>query len=119
VLRLTLCVLVLALAIPAVAIAARRPTQAERTAITRVMTTTDVPRSCFPLDIEVSTRNSRYAAATYRSTNACGIVVGNGTSILRRVGYRRWRIVETGSAFDCDADRRIPASVMRDVLSYC
>ena len=78
-----------------------------------------VPRSCFPLTIEISTLNSRFAIATYRSGDACGIVMGNGQSIVKRFAYRKWRIVETGSAFDCKGNARVPRSVLQDLLSYC
>ncbi|MDX6388178.1 MAG: hypothetical protein QOD85_1980 [Gaiellaceae bacterium] len=118
--RLTpLLVLLLALAIPAAALAARQPTNAERAAITKVMGVKGVPRSCFPLTIAVSTRNSRFAVATYRGVKACGIVVGNGQSIVKRVAYKKWRIVETGSSLDCKGDVRVPPAVLQDLLGYC
>jgi len=64
----------------------------------------------------VSTKNAaRYAEAVYRSTYKCGVVVGNGASILKRVGYRRWRIVETGSSLGCDGDGKVPPAVMKDL----
>lgn len=109
-------VLVAGLSLAGPALAARQPTRPERAAITRVMNGPRVPRACFPLDIKVSTRNSRYAAAEYRSVNACGIVMGNGVSILKRVGYQRWRIVETGSDLSCNGDGRVPPAVIKDLI---
>jgi hypothetical protein len=112
-------VILVGLALAGTALAARQPTRAERAAITRVMTAKGVPRVCFPLDISVSTRSSRYASAVYRSVMACGIVVGNGLSIVKRIGYRRWRIVETGSSLGCNGDGRVPRAVLQDLLTYC
>jgi hypothetical protein len=114
-----LLVLLLALVIPPSALAARPPTRAERTAITKTMAARGVPRSCFPLTIKVSTSYSGFALAAYRSVKACGVVVGNGQSIVKRVAYQRWRIVETGSSLDCKGDGRVPRSVLRDLLGYC
>ncbi len=111
-----LLVLLIALAIPAIASAARQPTQAERKSITRVLSGAKVPRTCFPLHIKVSTRNSHYASAEYRSVNACGMVMGNGVSILKRGADQRWRIVETGSDLACNGSGRVPAGVMKDLI---
>lgn len=111
-----LLVLTIALVIPAIASAARQPTQAERKAITRVLTGAKVPLACFPLRVKVSTRNSRYASAEYRSVNACGMVMGNGVSILKRGTDQRWRIVETGSDLACNGSGRVPPVVMKDLI---
>jgi hypothetical protein len=108
--------LVIALSLPAAASAARQPTHPERAAITRVLNGAKVPRACFPLKIKVSTRNARYAAAEYRSVNACGIVVGNGVSVLKRIGYQRWQIVVTGSDLACNGGGRVPPAVMADLI---
>jgi hypothetical protein len=75
-----------------------------------------VPRACFPLKIKVSTRNARYAAAEYRSVTACGIVVGNGVSVLKRIGHQRWQIVVTGSDLACNGGGRVPPAVMADLI---
>jgi hypothetical protein len=109
-----LCLL-LALALPSSALAARQPTRPERQAITRVMSGKSVPRACFPLNITVSTRNSRYAVASYRSGDKCGVVMGNGESIVKRIGYRRWRVVETGSSLACNGGL-VPRAVMKDLI---
>jgi hypothetical protein len=108
--------MVIALSLPAAALAARQPTRPERAAITRTLTSAKVPRACFPLKIKVSTRNTRYAAAEYRGVNACGIVVGNGVSILKRVGYQRWRIVVTGSDLTCNGGGLVSPAVMADLI---
>jgi hypothetical protein len=112
-------VILVGLALAGTALAARQPTRAERAAITRLMTAKGGPHVCFPLDIRVSTRNSRYASAVHRSVMACGVVVGNGLSIVKRIGYRRWRIVETGSSLGCNGDGRVPRAVLQDLLTYC
>jgi hypothetical protein len=111
-----LLALTLALAIPAVALAARQPTRAERAAITRVLNRPGVPTACFPLRIKVSTRNARYAAAEYRAVDSCGVMMGNGVTIVKRIAPRRWRTVETGSDLACDGDGRVPAAVMKDLI---
>jgi hypothetical protein len=109
-------VLLAGLALAGSARAARQPTRPERAAITRVLNGPKVPRACFPLGIKVSTKNTRYAAASYRSVNACGIVMGNGVSILKRIAYQRWRIVETGSDLSCNGAGRVPPAVMKDLI---
>jgi hypothetical protein len=107
--------LTVALLATSAAKAARSPTRAERAAITRAMRFPTMPAACLPLHIRVSTKNARYAEAFYRSTYKCSLVVGNGVSILKRVGYRRWQIVETGSSLGCDGDGKVAPAVMKDL----
>jgi hypothetical protein len=40
----------------------------------------------------------------------------NGLSIVKRVAYRRWRIVETGSSLKCNGSGRVPPAVMKEPL---
>ena len=97
------------------AYAARNPTSSERTAITKA-----VPRGpavCYPLNIKVSTQNSRYARASYRSVRRCIARTGNGVYLLRRAAPGRWNRVAVGTSFDCRTP--LPPAVMRDLLSYC
>lgn len=42
--------------------------------------------------------------------------MGNGISILKRIAYQRWRIVETGSDLGCNGDGRVPAAAMKDLI---
>jgi hypothetical protein len=111
--------LLLLVATPAAALAARPAKPEERAAIMSMMRAyaPTVPAFCYPLWITISTRDSRFAAAAYRSTMRCGIVVGNGIYLLRRLSSARWKVVAGGSSFDCR--RPLPAAVMRDLLSYC
>ena len=92
-----------ALALPAVAAAARTPTLSERVAITRALPAgqTSVPSRCLYLDVRVSGSYAKvepvYLVDPARgASDPCVRYAANGFYLLRRAGAE-WAVVYTGS----------------------
>ncbi|MGN6870107.1 MAG: hypothetical protein ACTHMY_17095 [Solirubrobacteraceae bacterium] len=116
-----LIVLLAALAVmPAVAVAHRRATKPERTAIlaavVRQHQLSKAQADCQV--VTISTVNQRYAALTWpkRLSRACMRVAANGVIIEHRT-TRGWRFVTVGSSFKCPV-KGMPIAVARD-LGVC
>lgn len=113
-------VLVLLLAVlavtPAVAIAHRRATKPERTAIlaavVRQHQLSKTQATCQV--VTISTANQRYAELSWprKLSSACKRVAANGVIIEHRT-TRGWRFVIAGSSFTCPI-KGVPSAVARD-----
>jgi hypothetical protein len=129
--RLTFCrpmrrtpVLVVILAalavVPAAAIAHRRATKPERTAIlaavVRQHQLSNAQAGCQV--VTISTANRRYAELTWpkKLSHACKRVAANGVIIEHRTRHG-WRLVAVGSSFTCPI-KGLPRAVARD-LGVC
>ena len=106
--------------VPAVALAHRRPSKAERTAIlvavVRQHQLSEAQAGCQM--VTISTVNDRYAALTWphKLSSACEKVAANGVIIEQR-GAHGWQFVTVGSSFHCPI-KGVPARVARD-LGVC
>jgi hypothetical protein len=112
-----LVVIVAALAVvPAAAIAHRRATKRERTAIlaavVRQHQLSKAQATCQL--VTISTVNQRYAELRWpkKLSSACKRVAANGVIIEHRT-TRGWRFVTVGSSFTCPI-KGVPARVARD-----
>jgi hypothetical protein len=103
--------------LPAAALAHRRATQAERSAIlaavVRQHELNQAQAAC--QIVTISTVNQKYAAVTWpgRLSRACMRVAANGV-ILEHRQTRSWQFVTVGSAFRCPI-RGVPAPVAHDL----
>ncbi len=106
--------------LPAVALAHRRATKAERTAIlTAVVRQHQLSKAQAACQVvRISTVNERYALLAWprKLSSACEKVAANGVIIEHR-GTPGWRFVTVGSSFRCPI-RNVPARVARD-LGVC
>lgn len=114
-------VLFLALALtPAVALAHRRATKPERTAILAAVVhqhqLSKAQAACQV--VTISTVNTSYAAVTWpaKLSRACQRVAANGV-IIEHHAKRSWRFVTVGSSFRCPI-KGVPSRVARD-LGVC
>ena len=106
--------------LPAVAVAHRRATKPERTAIlAAVVHQRQLSRAQAACQVvTISTVNRRYAALTWprRLSRACTRVAANGVIIEHRT-TNGWRLVTVGSEFNCPI-KGVPVAVGRD-LGVC
>jgi hypothetical protein len=112
-----LVVLLVALAVtPAVAVAHRRATKPERTAIlAAVVRQHELSKAQATCQVvTISTANRRYAELTWprKLSSACTRVAANGVIIEHRAA-RGWRFVTVGSSFMCPI-KGVPAAVATD-----
>jgi hypothetical protein len=102
--------------VPAAAIAHRRATKPERTAIlaavVRQHQLSKTQATCQV--VTISTANQRYAELTWprKLSSACQRVAANGVIVEHRT-TRGWRFVTVGSSFTCPI-RGVPSAVARD-----
>jgi hypothetical protein len=116
-----LVVILAALAVvPAAAVAHRRATKSERTALlAAVVRQRQLSRAQAACQVAtISTVNSRYAELTWpkKLSRACMRVAANGVIIEHRT-TRGWRLVTVGSTFACPL-KGVPIAVARD-LGVC
>jgi len=103
-------------AMPVAAIAHRRATKPERTAIlaavVRQHQLSQAQATCQV--VRISTVNQRYAELTWprKLSNACKRVAANGVIIEHRT-TRGWRFVAVGTRFTCPI-KGVPSAVARD-----
>ena len=114
------CVLVVIFAslavVPGAAMAHRRATKPERTAIlAAVVRQHQLSRAQATCQVvTISTVNQRYAELTWprKLSRACRRVAANGVIIEHR-STRGWRFVTVGSSFTCPI-KGVPSAVARD-----
>jgi hypothetical protein len=110
---------VLALAMPAAALARTAVTGAAKTPIVKAALGAKVPRQCAA--VYVSTVSRSWASATFHPqggwSSRCQKYGSNGVVVLHDTGGR-WRVVTEGSDFTCPI-RHVPAAVARDLRVSC
>ena len=106
--------------LPAVALAHRRATKSERTAIlaavVRQHQLSNAQAACQV--VTISTVNQKYALLAWpgKLSSACARVAANGVIVEHRT-TRGWRLVTVGSSFRCPI-KGLPAAVAGD-LGIC
>jgi hypothetical protein len=118
--RVTVSLLaLLALAVPAAALARTAVTGATKTPIVRAALGAQVPRQCAV--VYLSTVNRSWSSTTFHPQHGwaarCQKYGSNGVAILHRA-RSRWRVVTEGSDFSCPI-RHVPAAVTRDLGVSC
>jgi hypothetical protein len=118
--RIFLTVLAAVALVPAVALAHRRATKAERKAILAAVVRQDelskAQAACQV--VTISTVNHNYASVTWpaKLSKACIRVAANGV-IIERCRRGEWHVVTVGSSFRCPM-KGMPTRVARD-LTVC
>lgn len=118
--RVVLVMLAVLVSVPAGALAHRRATKPERTAIlaavVRQHQLSKTQAAC--QKVTISTVNQRYAALTWpkKLSRACMRVAANGVIVEHRTA-RGWRLVTVGSDLRCPI-KGVPGAVARD-LGLC
>jgi hypothetical protein len=118
--RVTVSLLaLLALAMPAAALARTAVTGAAKTPIVRAALGAKVPRQCAA--VYRSTVDRGWASATFDPqrgwSSRCQKYGSNGVVVLRQT-RGRWRVVTEGSDFTCPI-RHVPGAVARDLHVSC
>jgi hypothetical protein len=118
--RVTVSLLaLLALAMPATALARTAVTGAAKTPIVSAALGAKVPRQC--AGVYRSTVDRSWASATFDPqggwSSRCQKYGSNGVAILHHT-RGRWRVVTEGSDFTCPI-RHVPAAVARDLHVSC
>lgn len=118
--RFVIAMLLVSAVAPAIALAHRRPTKSERTAIlAAVVKQHELNRAQATCQVvTISTVNQSYAKLAWpdRLSTACQRVAANGVIIEHRASGR-WRLVTVGSTLGCPI-RGVPTPVARD-LGFC
>jgi hypothetical protein len=118
--RVFIALLVVAGIVPTVALAHRRATKDERTAVlTAVVKQHQLSKAQATCQtVTISTVNQSYAALTWpkKLSKACMQVAANGVIIEHR-STGRWRFVTVGSSFRCPI-KGVPTPVAHD-LGVC
>jgi hypothetical protein len=118
--RLLVGILTALVLMPAAALAHRRATKAERSAIVAAVVKqkqlSGAQAACQV--VTISTVDQRFAALSWPAqlSSACRRVAANGVIIERR-GKRGWQLITVGSSFRCPI-KGVPNAVARD-LGVC
>lgn len=117
--RLTLAFIALALAVPALALAAGKtvpPTAAQRAAILKAFGSRSRAESnCMIVVLAAS--NHKYGRVKPRFTAACTKYEFNGVNVFKNTWDKHWKLLFAGSSYACPRPN-IPRQVQRD-LGIC
>ena len=117
--RLAVALIGLALAVPAIALAAGKtfpPTNAQRTAILKAFGSRSRAQSnCMIVLLAAS--NHKYGTVRPHFIRACRKYEFNGVNVLKNTSDNRWKTVFEGSSYRCFL-KHIPRQVQRD-LAVC
>jgi hypothetical protein len=114
---LVLTVLAVALLLPAVVHADRKPTHKEKVKIARVI---DLPAKCATVRVSTATKKPKWGSVEFRpGPMDCNPFASNGVTIVRKaVGH--WRFVTAGSSFTCsELYANVPKAVAKDLRVEC
>jgi hypothetical protein len=112
-----LSVLAVALVMPAVVHADRKPTSKERAQIAAVV---QLPAKCARVRVSTVTKKPKWATAEWRDGGQqCSPFASNGVTVeKKRAG--RWRFITAGSSFDCPGlYAKVPQPVAKDLRISC
>ena len=112
-----LSVLAVALILPAVVHADRKPTHKEKVRIARVV---DLPAKCARVRISTTTKKPKWGSVAFRpGPSGCDLFASNGVTVVRKA-VGRWRFVTAGSSFDCSSlYAKVPENVVKDLGISC
>jgi hypothetical protein len=115
-------VLLLALALPLVAVVAaqadRKPTAKERRLVADVV---DLPPQCAKVRISTVTKKPTWASVTFKPGPAeCDPLASDGVTVAKKKSNGHWRFVTAGSSFGCDElFQDVPQKVALDLNIDC
>jgi hypothetical protein len=114
---LTVSIAALALLVPAVVHADRKPTAKERAQVARVI---HLEPKCAAVRISTVTKKPRWATASWRDAGQeCSPFASNGVTVGKK-SHGRWRFVTAGSSFDCpDLYAKVPQAIAQDLGITC
>ena len=113
-----LALAVLALAVPAIALAANaNPTAAQRAAILKAWGSRSTAQSACMI-VKLASSNRGYAGIRWNMrSRACTRFAFDGVNVIRRTHDNHWKLVFEGSGYRCPVNG-IPRGVQRD-LGVC
>jgi hypothetical protein len=112
-----LTALAIALLLPAVVHADRKPTMKERAQIATVV---HLPAVCARVRVSTETKKPKWGSVSWRRGGSqCDPLASNGVTIVKK-SSGRWRFVTAGSSFDCPGlYAKVPQTVARDLGIKC
>jgi hypothetical protein len=114
---LVVTVLTVALVLPAVVHADRKPTSKERAQIAAVV---QLPSKCARVKVSTVTKKPKWGSVEFRpGPEECNQFASNGVTVARKaVGH--WRFVTAGSSFSCaELYAKVPQAVAKDLKISC
>jgi hypothetical protein len=116
-LSLTVSIAALALLMPAIVHADRKPTAKEHAQVARVI---GLEPKCAAVRISTVTKKPKWATASWRNAGQeCSPFASNGVTVAKK-SHGRWRFVTAGSSFDCPGlYAKVPQPVARDLKISC
>ncbi len=114
---LTVSIAALALLVPAVVHADRKPTAKERAQVARVI---HLEPKCAAVRISTVAKKPRWATASWRDAGQeCSPFASNGVTVAKK-SHGRWRFVTAGSSFDCPGlYAKVPQAIAQDLGIGC
>jgi hypothetical protein len=108
----------IALAVPAVVHADRKPTAKEAAQIASVV---HLPVACAKVRVSTVTRKPKWGSVSFRpsSPSSCQPLASNGVTVVKKASGR-WHFVTAGSSFGCsDLYAQVPEPVAKDLRIKC
>jgi hypothetical protein len=114
---LTLTAAAVALAIPAVVHADRKPTSKEHRQIAKAM---KFPAHCTRVRVSTVVTTPRWASLSWKPGPGCKPFAADGVAILKKRPGGHWKFVTAGSSFDCGPlYAQVPQAVVQDLGISC
>ena len=112
-----LSVLAVAMVLPAVVHADRKPTSKERAQIAAVV---QLPAKCARVKVSTVTKKPKWGSASWRNGGSeCMPLASNGVTVEKK-SHGRWRFVTAGSSFDCPSlYKKVPQAIAKDLHIAC
>jgi hypothetical protein len=106
-----------ALAIPAVVHADRKPTSKEHRQIAKAM---KFPAHCTRVRVSTVVTTPRWASLSWKPGPGCKPFAADGVAILKKRPGGHWKFVTAGSSFDCGPlYAQVPQAVVQDLGISC
>lgn len=115
--RFAIAMLALALLLPIVAQAQRKPTSKERAQIAAVV---QLPSKCARVKVSTVKKKSKWGSVSWRNGGSeCEPLASNGVTVVKK-SHGRWKFVTAGSSFTCtELYAKVPQVVAQDLKISC
>jgi hypothetical protein len=112
-----LAALGIALVLPAVVHADRKPTSKERAQIAAVV---QLPARCAKVRVSTVTKKPKWGSVSWRNGGSeCEPLASNGVTVVKK-SHGAWRFVTAGSSFTCtELYAKVPQAVAKDLKISC
>ena len=107
----------MALALPAIVHADRKPTSKERAQIAAVV---QLPSKCARVKVSTVKKKSKWGSVSWRNGGSeCEPLASNGVTVVKK-SHGRWKFVTAGSSFTCtELYAKVPQVVAQDLKISC